>query len=229
MRNIFVILITSLCFLSNEIVYGQSKELSHENRNSIKLNTTFYNFFDGGPFIQTNYTSEAHWLSNSYGAEYSRKVDSKNYWGVSLDYYVFQNWKPYNIMERGTYDYRYFIDSRGIYQRSIYAKNNFELFADASISLRIGHESVFGAYGMINDTVAEVFVLSKTLFDFGLSFGIKPQLYLGKHFHFFSSLDYTCYAYTFDSKDQNYSWDRGPTWNMIRLTFGIGINFGVLK
>ncbi len=83
--------------------------------------------------------------------------------------------------------------------------------------------------GFILSSVASLSFFLPRLFDFGLSFGIKPQLYLGKHFHFFSSLDYTCYAYTFDSKDQNYSWDRGPTWNMIRLTFGIGINFGVLK
>ncbi len=207
----------------SDVSYSQTKEI--HDKNSFSFNTTFYNFLNGEPTFQTKYLNQSLTIFNSFGVNFSRKINNKNLWGLQSDYHAFVNRTPLDEMLKGTYSERHFLDVRGNYSRQLVGKSGSRLFSGFGLSLRLGEEVIFGNY-FLSGNFGETFVRAKTLFDLGLSTGLKYNYHIGQNFHLYAKLSYTFYLLTLDSKDENYEWDRGPTRHMLALSIGFGFNYG---
>ncbi|NOQ71836.1 MAG: hypothetical protein GQ574_07540 [Crocinitomix sp.] len=216
----------ALCFVLPTIQSAFSQEHETLNKHTFLIKSSVYNFFDGGPTIQTNYRNRPNWLSNGYGIEYMNTFGNNSMWSVSLDNFSFENHTPLPEKESGEYWKRRFYDIRASYSKSFFQTPHHSLFWNTGLSVRIGYEAVFGNYFQVNEVFGESFAIGKKLRDLGALLGLKYHVYIGKHVTLLTALSYTIYPLTWDSKDENYEYDRGPTWNMISLSLGIGFNYG---
>lgn len=219
------IVIVPLAVLSvSGISYSQNE--SFIDKNSISLNTTFYNFLNGGPTFQIKHINRPLAIFNSFGIKYLRRINKLNLWSISADYHGWLDYTPITELERGTYWSRKFLDIRGTFVRQMHQKKRHLIFGSVGLSTRIGNEEIFGSYTLISGDFGESFVLGKTLFDLGIGIGAKYRYHIGQNMHIRMGLNYTFYAITFDKKNENYSWDRGPTRHMLSLSLGLGLNYG---
>lgn len=223
MINIRSLILAHVMVLSMMCAFSQTSTRTFTNE--IEIRTNWYTFFRGGPIIQTKYTENKYWLSNGYCLSYTHKKATHS-WTIALDYFAFANFTPVTKLASGAYWERNFTNVQFLYSRPILKNEKTLLTWQAGISLRGGYELIFAYYMPKGEFNGESIVLGKTLLDAGIIGGLNFQYFLHPRFSFNSKLAYTIYPYTFDKKNDSYNWDRGPTWQMMSLNFGVGFHFG---
>lgn len=223
MINIRSIIVTHVMVLSMMCAFSQTSTRTFTNE--IDIRTNWYAFFRGGPIVQTNYTQNKGWLSNGYGIGYTR--NKANYsWSINLDYFFFADFTLVKELASGAYWERNFTNIQFLYSRPLVETEKISLSWQGGISLRGGYELIFAYYIYKGEFNGESIVLGKTLLDAGIIGGLNFQYFFHPRFSLNSKLVYTIYPYTFDKKNDSYDWDRGPTWQMMSLNFGLGFHFG---
>jgi hypothetical protein len=222
LKKIIWLFILGIFFSMNN--FAQEKTSNH--RHSLFINTSWYNFFDGSPTIQTNYTNEQKWLSNGYGLGYVFHSQTNKIYSIGFDYLSFINQSPLTEKTPGEVWERKFLKTNIACSLPIYDNNKSGLFWNVGLSVRVGNELLFGNYKQLTPVFGESFALEKKLLDFGLLTGLNYDIYLGNHFIIQPSVNYLIYPFTFDSKGDIYPWDRNPTWHSLKMSIGLVYNFG---
>jgi hypothetical protein len=235
----FKLIFLSLCF---SCYFSVAQSVS--DKNIFFINKTWYYHFNKDPLNNikyiNNYKDKFIFLfMNEVGFMYQRRIDTNEYWRVSLDVYYFRSPPliPFTDYKRGQVFERNYLCLNTNYLRDIYFKPKQNLKLVTGLNFRFGDEALLSSYGYVwfvssNGQLmkfGEPYFDNNLLADLGLSLGLNHQFYFGKRLVFNTEFKYTFYAFLYGRIKPKTKNHLRSNRNNLSLSFSLGWRYGVRK
>lgn len=212
----------------NEQNYAHSQEIifTPVKKFQIGIFTSWNNYFDGNPMIQTKYINQNlwTWLSNSKGVEFSYLLNSKNKFRISLDNVKINYLEHVTGAKTGNSGYifkRDFDLYKIEYVRKLYHLKRIEFFIQTGFVFRKGDESILVSYGNF-----DILVDNHQLHDFGIVLGLSSNYKIINNLFANLNFSYQNYFYRFDQGNFNpQPWNNGSSVQSYSMSIGIDYQF----
>ncbi|MBL4652155.1 MAG: hypothetical protein JKY53_04710 [Flavobacteriales bacterium] len=140
------------------------------------------------------------------------KLSAEKLW---VDYYYSE------FQESGTILTRWMWNFDALYLHKVWFNSKVDVHVLGGGNFRLGSEFMLASYGSF-----DALVITKALLDLGGVIGANVTVHPLKQWSLYFQPTYTRYLYRYDKGDDFYEFDNGSTKNLLRLSFGVGYQFG---